>query len=69
LIRSDEGDLRPFRRPLAEVTQEECEAGPKPLARSRADPPHDLLGQLLAKQTPAVERIEHSRTRGADLVR
>ncbi len=68
LVGSRERDLRAPRRPLAQLTEEEREAGAQPRAWGRADPPDHLLYDLLPQEAATVEHLAHRRAHRGDLL-
>ena len=62
LVRSHEGDPAALRRPLAKLGQEERETREQTLPRAGTDSLHDLLGELVPPEAPAVERVPDRRT-------
>src|SRR5262245_21157729 len=57
LIRADERDPRPLRRPLAELVEEEGEPRAQPLPRCGADALYDFLRELVTQQAATVEYL------------
>ena len=67
LVGPGERDLVSLRRALADVAQEEGEAGAQPFARGRRRSPDHLLDELLTQQAAPVERPANRGGDGFDL--